>query len=172
MQILADTETWQPWITLRQKDLTNLEIAAETISLEISIFVLIEFDFVLISDGIPHHNATLWHQFSKLFSADVRGQTWGKERKRRQRIARLSYLLDFHCVFDNEKKMLAIPTWHIDVCVFVVVNFKPSYMHKKGKKEIKRCACTNLNLKLYIQIYTVNKQSLLQREEKVETYPN
>lgn len=140
------TQTWQKWIRLKQEEhLTNLEIAAETISLQISVFVFIEFDFVLLGDGIPHHNATLWHQFSKFFSADVRGQTWKKKEERK---ARFSYLLDFYCVFHNYKKMLAIPTWHIDICVLVVVNFKPSYMHKKVEKDIKRCICTNLNLKL------------------------
>lgn len=53
---------------------TNLEIAAEAISLQISLFVLVKFDLVLFSQGVPHHNAALGHQLSKLVRADVRRQ--------------------------------------------------------------------------------------------------
>lgn len=38
---------------------TNLEIAAEAISLQISLFVLVKFDLVLFGQGVPHHNAAL-----------------------------------------------------------------------------------------------------------------
>lgn len=53
---------------------TNLEIAAEAISFQISLLVLVEFDLVLFSHGISHHNATFGHQLSKLLCADVRRQ--------------------------------------------------------------------------------------------------
>lgn len=59
---------------------TNLEIAAEAISFQISLLVLVEFDLVVFSHGVSHHNATLRHQLSKLLCADVRRQACGKKR--------------------------------------------------------------------------------------------
>lgn len=40
---------------------TDLEIAAETVSLQISLFILVEFDLELFTNGVPHHNAALGH---------------------------------------------------------------------------------------------------------------
>lgn len=43
----------------------------------------------------------------------------------------------------EKQNVTAIPTWHIDVCVFIVVDIKPPYKQKEGKKAIiKRCFCT------------------------------
>lgn len=70
---------------------TDLEIAAEAISLQIAFFVLVEFDLVLFSDGVPHHDATLGHHLDKLFSAGVRGQAWRKETRREESVKTTSW---------------------------------------------------------------------------------
>ena len=69
---------WHRNMETQSEGQTNLEIAAEAISLQISLFVLVKFDLVLFSHGVPHHNAALWHQLSKLLRADVRRQAWGQ----------------------------------------------------------------------------------------------
>lgn len=53
--IILRTAMWQ--MTKR----IHLEIAAEAISFQIALFVLVEFDLVLFSHGVSHHNATLGH---------------------------------------------------------------------------------------------------------------
>lgn len=109
---------------------TYLEVAAQTVALQVSLFVLVQFDLVLFGQRVPHHDATFGHQLDKLFSADVRRQTWeeatrtstqgGEARQRKTQWLR-----------GNVRSDLATPTWHIDVCVFVVIDVKPS-CRKKG----------------------------------------
>lgn len=64
MNSKKDQAAWQAY----------LEVAAEAISLQVSLPVLVQFDLVLFGHRVPHHDAALGHQLDKLLSADVRRQ--------------------------------------------------------------------------------------------------
>lgn len=54
--------------------LENLEVAAEAVSFQVAVFVLVQFDLEVFSDGVSHDDAALGHQLHKLFGARVGGQ--------------------------------------------------------------------------------------------------
>lgn len=115
---------------------TYLQVAAQTVALQVSLFVLVQFDLVLFGHRVPHHNATLGHQLDKLFSANVRRQTWGEATRRSTQGGeirrRKTQWRDTKVRSD-----LATPTWHIDVCVFIVINVEPSCRKRKMTNFVK-----------------------------------
>lgn len=115
---------------------TYLQVAAQTVALQVSLFVLVQFDLVLFGHRVPHHNATLGHHLDKLFSADVRRQTWGAATRRSTQGGeirrRRTQWRDTKVRSD-----LATPTWHIDVCVFIVINVEPPCRKRKMTNLVK-----------------------------------
>lgn len=141
-----------------------LEVAAEAVSLQVSLSVLVQFDLVLFGHRVPHHDATLGHQLDKLLSADVRRQAWG-EATNTGRWGQMKSSVAWHWI----RIRLATPTWHVDVCVFIVIDIEPSCGHKEDLIQTSICLIGDQENCMFISY--INKWSFCsERDGKIHQW--